>query len=88
MNPNPVERHNACAHESAALVRIQCGAGGIQYRRFCTTCWCSLSSAIPHVAAHAEEARSGIEAPLADLETIHAAAVCYARRARNGRRTA
>ena len=74
----------ACAHERSALVKIECGAGGIQFRKFCTRCWCSLSSAIPHLAAHAEEARSGIEAPLADLETIHAAQSCYRRRERSG----
>lgn len=73
-----------CQHTRAAMVRIDCGAGGIQYRKYCTICWSSLSSAIPHVAAHAEEAHTGIEAPIADLETIRAAADCFFRRARNG----
>ena len=76
--------YSACAHERATLVRIECGAGGVQYRRFCLRCWVPIGSAIPHLAAHAEEARTGIDAPIADLQIIHATADCYARRERNG----
>lgn len=76
--------YTACTHPQAALVRLNCGAGGTQYRKFCLTCWCPLSGAIPHVSAHAEEARTGIQAPLATLELIHAAQDCYARLERSG----
>ena len=76
--------YSPCRHERATLVRIDCRAGGFQYRKFCATCWCSLGSAIPHLAAHAEEARTGIDAPIAGLQIIHAAADCYSRRERSG----
>ena len=75
---------SSCAHERVTLVRINCGAGGIQYRKFCTTCWAPVGTAIPHALAHADEVRSGIEAPLADLDIIHAAQSCAARRDRYG----
>ena len=72
--------YSACAHENSALVKIDCRAGGTQYRRFCLRCWSPVGTAIPHALAHAEEARSGIEAPIADLEVIHAAQEFYRRR--------
>lgn len=76
--------YRPCGHEIATLVKLECGAGGIQFRKFCTTCWSPLGSAIPHIVAHAAELRSGIEAPLADLGIIHAAQECYERRVRTG----
>ena len=76
--------YSACEHARDAMVRINCGAGGVQYRKFCTTCWSPIGSAIAHALAHAEEARSGVEAPFATLEIIHAAQDCYARREQNG----
>lgn len=76
--------YSPCGHERAALVRIDCRAGGIQYRKFCTKCWCAIGGAIPHVEARAEESHTGVQAPLADLEIIHAAQDCYFRRERNG----
>lgn len=76
--------YTPCQHLRRALVRIDCGGAGTQYREYCTTCWHSLGGAIPHIQARAEEARSGIEAPLADLDVIHAAQNCFERRARNG----
>ncbi len=74
----------ACAHERVALVRIDCNSGGIQFRRFCLTCWAPIGSAIPHALAHAEEQRTGVQAAIADLDVIHAARDCYVRRERNG----
>ena len=76
--------YSACEHARTAMVRINCGAGGVQFRKFCTTCWCAIGSAIPHVEARAEESHTGVQAPLADLENIHAAQDCYFRRERNG----
>ena len=76
--------YNACGHGRVRLVKLECGAGGVQYRKYCMTCWGALGGAIAHSEAHAQEARSGIEAPLATLEIIHAARDCYARRARPG----
>lgn len=73
-----------CDHERATLVRIDCGAGGVQFRKFCTSCWAPIGTAFPHAIAKAEEQRSGIQTPLADLEAIHAAQDC-ARRAIAGR---
>lgn len=78
--------YSVCGHERATLVKLECGAGGTQFRRFCLRCWVPIGSAIPHLVAHAEVARTGIEAPIADLEIIHAAQSCFARRERNGGR--
>ena len=75
---------SACPHPQVALVRLNCGAGGTQFRKFCLTCWSPIGTAIPHAAARDEQMRSGIQAPLADLGTIHAAQNCFERRARNG----
>lgn len=73
--------YSACEHARDAMVRINCGAGGVQYRKFCTTCWAPVGTALPHALARAEEVRRGIQAPLADLAMIHRAQDC-ARRAR------
>lgn len=73
-----------CAHAHATLVKFDCNSGGIQYRRFCTTCWAPIGTAIAHEIAQAEEQRLGIEAPFASLAIIHGARDCYARRARSG----
>ena len=78
--------YSPCAHDRATLVKLNCGGGGIQFRKFCLTCWAPIGTAIPHAIAHAEVARTGVEAPFAALEVIHAAQVCYARRERNGGR--
>ena len=53
-----------CDHEHATLVRLDCRAGGTQYRKFCTTCWAPVGTAIPHALARAEETRTGVEAPI------------------------
>lgn len=62
-----------CPHTSTVLLKLDCGAGGIQYRRYCTTCWRNISGAIPHERAREEEKRQGYDAPLADLELLHEA---------------
>jgi hypothetical protein len=59
-----------CAHDETVLLRLDCGAGGIQYRRYCLRCW-RASNAIPHRIAL--EQLHGEEAPLADLEQLHRA---------------
>jgi hypothetical protein len=68
--------YTACTHDATVMVRIDCGSGGMQYRRACLTCW-HLSPAIPHAVARAEEERTGIAAPLADLHVLHAARDAY-----------
>jgi hypothetical protein len=68
---------SACPHTSTALLKLDTGAGGIQYRRYCTTCWRDTCGAIPHARAHEMERRQGFEAPLADLEFIYAAGSAY-----------
>jgi hypothetical protein len=62
-----------CLHENSVMVRIDCGAGGTQYRRYCSTCWTGIGGAIRHAEAHAEEERTGIVTPVADLRALHAA---------------
>ena len=59
-----------CTHRETALFRLDCGAGGIQYRRYCLSCWHG-SNAIPHQVALAE--LKGAEAPLADIEQLRRA---------------
>jgi hypothetical protein len=54
------------------VVRLDCGAGGVQYRRLCLTCF-RPSAAMSHAAAKEEIARAGVEPPLGDLEIIHRA---------------
>src|SRR4051812_2260436 len=66
-----------CEHERFLLVRIDCGSGGVQYRRYCRTCWTGIGGAIPHAEAKAEEKRTGLAAPLADLKVLHAARDAY-----------
>ena len=65
-----------CRHERHVLVRLDCRGGGVQFRRACLSCR-RLGNALPHAVAHAEIARSGIEAPLADLDVVHAAQRAY-----------
>ena len=66
-----------CPHTASVLVRLNCGAGGIQYRRYCAKCWRDLLGAIPHEAARKEEIRTGVVIPLADIEQLRAARDCY-----------
>lgn len=37
-----------CAHPEAVLGKLDCGAGGVQIRRYCRACWCASGPAIPH----------------------------------------
>ncbi len=69
-----------CAHPSDVLVKLDCRAGGFQYRIYCADCWADLRGAIPHSEAQAEESRRGIVAPLAELEHLHAARDAYEKR--------
>jgi hypothetical protein len=69
-----------CTHDRRVIVRIDCRAGGIQYRRYCLDCWRALEGAIAHAKARAE--LGDAEAPLADLEQLHRARDCYWRRRR------
>lgn len=66
-----------CLHENTVLLRLDCGAGGIQYRRYCLSCWTDRQGAIKHAAALAE--LKGEEAPLADIELLHKARDGYLR---------
>ena len=67
----------ACAHAVLTMVRLDCGAGGIQYRKYCTTCWHSLGGSIAHSKAHEEIERTGVTPPLADIEVIQRARNAY-----------
>jgi hypothetical protein len=64
-----------CEHPQTVLRRIDCGAGGIQYRRYCLTCWCSIGGAIAH--AKAREELGTEEAPMTDPDTINLARDAY-----------
>ena len=57
-----------CAHLASVLVRLDCGAGGTQYRRYCLKCWRDLEGAIAHAKAKAE--LGDYEPPLADLDLL------------------
>jgi hypothetical protein len=77
---HPAEQYTPpCSHRASVMVRLACGAGGTQYRRYCSTCWRG-GAAIPHALARIEEARQGYPAPLADLGVLHAAHDMYLRR--------
>lgn len=64
---------NDCPHFKTVLVQIDCGSGGIQFRKYCTACWRAVGGAIPHANVREIIAQTGIEPPLADLEIIHRA---------------
>jgi hypothetical protein len=70
-----------CSHELRGLFQVSCGAGGIQYRRFCLSCW-DGTQAISHDKARAELAELGLEeAPSTTTDQINARRDRYARRA-------
>lgn len=71
----------ACLHPKTVLLRLNCGAGGVQYREYCLTCWCDLRGAIRHVDALAE--LHGKDAPWGNLEVLHAARDAWLRRKRS-----
>ena len=74
-----------CAHPERVLLRLDCGPGGTQYRRYCLTCWRDLEGAIAHAKARAELGDE--EAPLADLEQLHRARYSLPRQERSVKAT-
>jgi len=64
-----------CPHPRRVLLRIDCGAGGKQFRRYCLDCWKDLNGAIAHAKALAEIG----DGPVidGDLEVLHAARQQY-----------
>jgi hypothetical protein len=70
---------DACQHAETALVRLDCGAGGVQYRRYCLRCWSAVGGAIPHAEARRIIEHTGVEPPTADLVQISLAQAAYAR---------
>jgi hypothetical protein len=60
-----------CSHPRRVLLRLNCGAGGVQYRRYCLTCWADTEGAIAHTKVRAELGDN--EPPLADLALLHGA---------------
>lgn len=63
-----------CTHPtSELLLRIRCGGGGVQFRRYCTTCW-SAGPAIPHKDISAPD-----DVTVADAELIELARQAYYR---------
>lgn len=74
--PEEPEYQPACGCQaSTVLLRVDCGAGGTQYRNYCTACW-RAGRAIPHRAV-----RDPDSITRADLDLIEKARVCAARRA-------
>lgn len=60
-----------CQHPREVLLRLNTGAGGLQFRRYCLTCW-RAGPALAHAAVrHAEEV------PEADAALIEKARACY-----------
>ena len=58
------------------LLRLDCGSGGYQFRRYCTACWCDLEGAIPHRVAQAE--LRGSPPVDGDLGLLHSARDAFA----------
>jgi hypothetical protein len=69
---------SACLHQKTVLLRLNCGAGGVQYREYCLTCWCDLRGAIRHADALAK--LRGKDAPWGNLEVLHGARDAWLRR--------
>lgn len=67
-----------CSHPAKVLLRLDCGSGGFQFRRYCRECWRDLEGAIPHGRALAE--LHGEPPILGDLDLLHKARDAYARR--------
>lgn len=76
----PAGRRSAddCPHPKTTLLRLNCGASGIQYREYCLTCWADLRGAIRHADALVE--LGGKDAPWGDLDVLHAARDAWSRR--------
>lgn len=73
----PIAQDERCEHERMVLLATDCGAGGTQYRRYCTTCWRS-SAAIPKRVAM--QLARGEPVP-GDRELLQAARDAWWRRA-------
>jgi hypothetical protein len=71
---------STCTHPTPVLLRLDCGAGGLQYRRYCRKCWSAMGGAIPHAVAKAEAERTRIEPPLANIDVIRDAQAAYWKR--------
>ena len=61
-----------CSHAREVLLRLDCGAGGIQFRRYCLTCW-RAGPALPHATLRDRDV------PMADPELIDKARDAYRR---------
>lgn len=61
----------ACVHPREVLLRMDCGAGGRQFRMYCLTCW-RAGPALPHDRVSRPE-----DVPAADAALIERARQCY-----------
>lgn len=66
-----------CAHPKEVLLRMDCGAGGTQYRQYCLTCW-RAGPALPHGSIQRPD-----DVPPADPELIERARDAFYRGARH-----
>lgn len=71
-----------CPHEREVLLGMNCGAGGVQYRKYCLTCW-RAGHAMPHHKAF--DLCREIPPPMADRELIDQARDAYHRQAHRTR---
>lgn len=60
-----------CAHPREVLLRLDCGAGGVQFRMYCLTCW-RAGPALPHARIKDPD-----DVPQADPDLIEQARRCY-----------
>lgn len=67
-------------HRKRVLLALDCGAGGRQFRRYCTSCW-QAGGAIPHSAALRE--LRGAKPVIGDLALLDAARDAYWRSQRD-----
>lgn len=67
-----------CEHPREVLLGLNCGAGGIQYRLYCLTCW-RAGPALPHPKAF--ELCREVPPPMADPDLIAKARTAYYRQA-------
>lgn len=67
----------ACTHTREVLLRLDCGAGGTQYRMYCMTCW-RAGPALPHGRIQHHD-----DVPQADPELIERARNAFYRSARH-----
>lgn len=74
----PPPQPPACGHERSAIFALQTGAGGVQFRQYCFSCWADLQGCISHRRAAAELGDQ--VAPMLTIDQVYAARRLYAQR--------